>query len=287
MQFRDLDHFLKARPDILQKGPVAVILAEDGVELVSTLEHQLKLGFRSAILLHPPKVRPPSALHDNVYYIPNDPHRDDALSTPLNRMIAAAKPGLWMHCCYNAEYLHFPFCESRRIGEMLSFHAEERRGAMLSFVVDLYATDFDAFPNAVSLEQAHLDRTGYFALARNGENGPKERQLDFFGGLRWRFEEHIPKARRRIDRIALFQVKPGLTFRPDHTFDDEEYNTYACPWHHNLTATICSFRTAKALKLNPGSTYDIESFWWHNSVKFNWSSRQLMELGLMEPGQWF
>ena len=42
-------------------------------------------------------------------------------------------------------------------------------------------------------------------------NHPKERQLDFFGGLRWRFEEHVPPARRRIDRIALFKAKPGLT----------------------------------------------------------------------------
>ena len=64
--------------------------------------------------------------------------------------------------------------------------------------------------------------------------------------------------RGRIDRIALFRAKPGLHLRPDHTFDDEEYNTYACPWHHNLTAAVLSFRTAKALKSNPGSTYAIQ-----------------------------
>jgi hypothetical protein len=44
---------------------------------------------------------------------------------------------------------------------------------------------------------------------------------------------------------------------------------------------------AKALKRNPGSTYDIPTFRWDNSVPFEWSSRQLMDLGLMEPGQWF
>ena len=115
----------------------------------------------------------------------------------------------------------------------------------------------------------------------------KERQLDFFGGLRWRYEEHVPWERRRIDRIALFRAKPGLHLRPDHTFDDEEYNTYACPWHHNLTGAIASFRTAKALKSNPGSMFDITNFHWHHSVKFDWSPQQLMDLGLMEPGQWF
>ena len=135
-----------------------------------------------------------------------------------------------------------------------------------------------------------MDKTGYYALARKdvaNENGPKERQLDFFGGLRWRFEEHIPAQRRKIDRIALFKAKEGLKLRGDHTFNDEEYNTYSCEWHHNITAAICSFRTAKALKRNPGSTFDINTFRWHNSCGFEWHSQQLLDLGLMEPGQWF
>lgn len=172
--------------------------------------------------------------------------------------------------------------------ELLAFHAEERRDAMLTYVIDLYAGDIDRFPDAVSLDQAMLDRSGYYALARTDAAGqPRERQFDFYGGLRWRFEEHIPPARRRIDRIGLFRARPGLKLRSDATFSVEEYNTYACPWHHNLTAAIASFRTAKALRSNPGSRYDIQSFAWHNSVRFEWSSRQLMDLGLMEPGQWF
>ncbi len=287
MNFRDLDHFLSDQPAVLANGPIGLVLAEDDVELVSTLDHHLGLGFKSLVMLHPPDVRPPTVLHDHVYFIPHDPHREDALTTPVNRLIAAVPPGTWLYYCYNGEYLHFPFCEHRSIVELLTFHAEERRDAMLTYVVDLYAADLGTYPNAVSRETAHLDRSGYFALSRDGKDGPKDRQLDFFGGLRWRFEEHVPKDRRRIDRISLFRAKPGLRLRPDHTFDDEEYNTYACPWHNNLTAAVCSFRTAKALKLNPGSTFDIPSFWWYNSLPFEWNSRQLMDLGLMEPGQWF
>ncbi|MGL5011895.1 MAG: hypothetical protein ACRC6I_18645, partial [Paracoccaceae bacterium] len=141
-----------------------------------------------------------------------------------------------------------------------------------------------------SLETALLDRSGYYALGRPdaaNKNYPKERQLDFFGGLRWRFEEHIPQPRRKIDRISIFRAKRGLRIRPDFTFTDEEYNTYACPWHHNLTVAVCSFRTAKALRTNPGSRFDIHSFRWRNSTEFQWHSQQLMDLGLMEPGQWF
>ncbi len=161
---------------------------------------------------------------------------------------------------------------------------------MLAYVVDLYAGDLNQHGNAVSLEDSFIDRSGYYALARPdaaNHNHPKERQLDFFGGLRWRYEEHIPARRRKIDRIALFKSAAGLKLRDDNTFEEEEYNTYACPWHHNLTAAICSFRTAKALKTNPGSTFDIETFRWHNSTPFEWHSRQLLDLGLMEPGQWF
>jgi hypothetical protein len=173
---------------------------------------------------------------------------------------------------------------------MIAFHAEERRDAMLTYVVDLYAADLERFPHAVSLNEAMLDRSGYYALARKDPKNnfeAKERQLDFFGGLRWRFEEHIPPARRRIDRISLFRAQKGLVLREDHTFNIEEYNTYACPWHHNITAAVASFRTAKALRTNPGSRYLIPTFRWQNSEGFLWNSQQLMDLGLMEPGQWF
>jgi len=161
---------------------------------------------------------------------------------------------------------------------------------VLTYVIDLYAGDLTSHPNAVDLDGALLDSSGYYAdTRRGGSNGDDvmERQLNFYGGLRWRFEEHVAKPKRKIDRVGLFQAKPGLTLREDHTLTDEEMNTYACPWHHSLTASICSFRVAKALRTNPGSRHDISDFRWHKSTQFHWSSMQLMELGLMEPGQWF
>lgn len=282
-----LDAFLKSAP--LGKGPVAVVLAEDQVEVDTTLKHHLDLGFAQVILLAHPAIVVGDAIAARISRVVYDTHVDNALVLAVNRLIAAG-PGLWLYYCYNAEYLFFPFCETRSVREMLAFHIEERRDAMLSYVVDLYADNLDAFPNAVSLDHANLDRSGYYALGRPdpaNHNHPRERQLDFFGGLRWRFEEHVPLPRRKIDRIALFRAKPGLELRPDFTFSDEEYNTYACPWHHNLTNSVVSFRTAKALRTNAGSMFDIKSFHWHNSTRFEWHSQQLMDLGLMEPGQWF
>lgn len=289
MHYRGIDEFLERGRRALAKGPVALIFVEDEIEIETSLRHHVEKGFRSVVMLAPDEIAVPAALAGTVHRVVCDVHADGAVPAAVNR-IAAAAPGVWFYYGFNAEYLFYPFCEHRTVGEMLAFHAEERRDAMLAYVVDVYATDLDRHPNAVSLIDACLDRSGYYALARpdpENHNHPRERQLDFFGGLRWRFEEHIPPERRRIDRIALFRAQKGVELRPDFTFSDDEYNTYACPWHHNLTAAVLSFRTAKALRTNPGSKYDVRRLGWHNTVPCDWHSQQLMDLGLMEPGQWF
>ncbi len=289
MRYASLEEFLTTGKAALARGPVAMILAEDAVEVSSTVRHHLAAGFAALLLLTDPQVPLDPELEPQVHRIDLDPLADLAMIHAVNRVIQEA-PGIWLYYGYNAEYLFHPFCETRRIRELLTFHTEERRDALLSYVVDLYADDLTLFPNAVSLDRAHLDRSGYYALAREdaaNNHAPKERQLDFYGGLRWRFEEHVPYTRRRIDRIALFRTKPGLILRPDFTVSDEEYNTYACQWHHNITTVVASFRTAKALRTNAGSREQIKSFKWHNSVPFAWHSQQLMDLGMMEPGQWF
>jgi hypothetical protein len=288
MAHRNLNAFLASPRLENERGPLAMIFVEDLIEVDSTIRHHLDLGFRRPLVFAPPELKLPRHLEETVervgYHLPSQRPVD-----VINQIIAAA-PGIWMYYCFNAEYLFFPFCETRTVRDMLTFNTEERREAVLCYTIDLYAGDLHDHSSGVSTEDAYLDRTGYYALARPdpyNHNYPRERQLDFFGGLRWRFEEHIPEARRKIDRIALFRSKPGLMLDEHHTFNEQEYNTYSCPWHNNLTAAVCSFRTAKALKLNPGSTFDIQSFRWHNSEKFNWDSQQLLDLGLIEPGQWF
>ncbi len=271
------------------RGPIAIILAEDAVELDSTLHHHLDCGFRTVVVLVAGDHALAGDLADRVHLVTVDVQAADALTSAVNDVIDAA-PGQWIYAGYNAEYLFHPFAETRTVGEMLTFHAEERRGAMLTTVIDLYAEDLGAAPNAVSRATAHFDGAGYYALARKDEAAGwtlLERQIDLFGGLRWRFEEHVPWMRRRIDRIALFRAKPGLRMLADFTLNEAELNTFASPWHNNLTASVCSFRTAKALRANPGSREAIHQFMWRNSVRFEWRSQQLMDLGFMEPGQWF
>ncbi|MEM1428750.1 MAG: glycosyltransferase family 2 protein [Pseudomonadota bacterium] len=294
--FDSLAAFRRSGKAALASGPAALLIAEDAVELGSTLAHLAERGFRSIAVFAPdtvPLPDPPRPLPARpalrLARIRMDTRPADTLTEVVNAAIETAPPGTWLHACYNAEYLMYPFCESRSVGEMLSFHAEERREALLGFVVDLYAADLAQTPSGVDRAAPYLDRIGYYALARaqpDPPNAPRERQLDFYGGLRWRFEEHTHPARRRIDRIALFRTRPGLRLLPDGTLNVPEMNTYACAWHHSLTAAICSFRAAKALRSNSVSRGEIESFLWTGSTPFTWTSTQLMELGLMEPGQW-
>jgi len=286
MQFSDMAEFLTKGVPALAPGPVAILLMEDQGETNSTIRHHLKLGFKNVLVIGGDSLRISGELTDKIRRIPYDLGEDNAVINVVNPIIAAL-PGRWIYYGFNAEYLFYPFCETRSIGEMTTFVSEERRESVLTYVIDLYAGDTTTHPNGLSLEDAYMDQSGYYAQARTRDNQTMERQLDMYGGLRWRFEEHVDYQRRKIDRIGVFRAQKGLELRADNTFNIEEYNTYACPWHHNVTGAICSFRAAKSLKSNPGSANEVPSFMWHNSRKFTWHSRQLMDLGLMEPGQWF
>lgn len=283
-----LGQFIQTRPRALAKGPIAIILIEDGAAIPETLRHHLRLGFRHILALSPEPVPLPEDHGGRISNLIWQTRRPAAHVDAVNTVIQAVPEGTWLYYCFNAEFLFYPFSESRSVGEMLAFHLEERRNAMLSYVIDIYAADLKRFPNAVSLDEAMFDRIGYYALARkDAKGGFEERQLNFHGGLRWRFEEHLPADRLRIDRIALFRATQGLKIGGDHLFNIQEYNTYSCPWHHNLTAAIASFRVAKALATNPGSRDSVHGFIWHNSCPFTWRAQQFMDHGLMEPGQWF
>lgn len=288
MHFKSLSDATRHDAIRTAKGPLAILIAEDDAALAETIAHHQSAGFATILLVAPADLAMAEPLADDIIHITHATRGPHVLEAIVNPIIAALPDKTWTYYGYNAEFLFYPFAETRSVPELLRFHSEERRFSMLTYVVDAYAADLTTAANAVSMDEAMLDRSGYYALARKDDTGiALDRQLDFYGGLRWRFEEHIPEQRRRIDRIALARTQKGLALRDDHTWSIPEYNTYACPWHHNLTAAIVSFRTAKALRTNPASRYEIDTFRWHNSLAFDWHSRQLLDLGLIEPGQWF
>ena len=278
----DLDQFLRQNAGALP-APIAVILAEDSVELDSTIRHHRNLGFPTILALGDiAGIAPAEGLHAI-------PARLDTVEDSIDALNAIIKAcqGKWIAYAFNAEYLFFPHCETRSIKDAIAFMEEERRTSVFTYAIDLYPQDLPAHRAGVDRETAHLDRSGYYGLERF--DGPEvlERQYDIFGGLRWRFEEHIPWEKRRIDRVSLFKAEKGLEIGPDLRLNIPEMNTIACEWHNNMTMAVMSFRVAKALMHNPGSADAIDSFTWDGSRKFDWSSQQLLELGFMETGQWF
>lgn len=288
MDYTSLNNFFKLGKGHLKKGPIALIFAEDEKELASTIIHHAKLGFAKIIVFSKSIPVLPTSVENKIISVHVDLFHSSGVSFILNKINDLAQ-NQWIYFCYNAEYLFYPFCETRSVTELLDFHSEERRQAMLTYVVDLYPNDLSSPKRATSIENVHLDGTGYFALARldPSTHQPLDRQLDYFGGLRWRFEEYVPFNQGKINRVSIFKSSKGLRISADYTFDNQEYNTYACPWHSNLTAAVVSLRAAKALMTNPDSKAEIEDLSWQHSIPFEWRSTQLLDLGLIEPGQWF
>jgi hypothetical protein len=287
-----LDDVLSRGRAILARGPLALIFAEDLAQVTATLDHHLGRGFRTVVLLAPDWVLESAAVPEGVVQVVHDVRTaPGGLSAAASRVLAGAEPGTWVYAGYNAEYLYYPFCETRTVGEMLAFHAEERRAALPCVTVDLYPDDPDRLPDGATGGRAWMDAGGYYSVpVRDPGNGwaPLDRQIEIHGGLRWRMEGHVPWERRRLDRIALLRADRGLSLTPDwRVAGDPERNTVNCPWHRNLSGAVVSFRVAKALATNPASRDGIHSFMGPMSVRFDGSSRQLMELGFMEPGQWF
>jgi hypothetical protein len=287
MQFETLAAFLQSGPTFLAKGPVSVIYDEDGFALTESIAHALRIGFKSVVVISP---FGPSVGDDPRVHTVRHEFRVEGFQVSLNGIISVAPPKTWLHAAFNGEFLWYPFLETRSVGELCTFHAEERRSAFFTMVIDAYCDADLASATTVSEDDVWFDGTGYFALARHDPKNPLvtfDRQSDLYGGLRWRMEELVPWERRRIDRITLFQTAKGLTMRPDHTLSEAELNTVSCPWHHNITLALISFRTAKALKTNGTTRERVPPFRGGTSVRFEGSSEQLLRLGMIDPGQWF
>ena len=264
----------------LLPGPVVLILNEDDFELASTVEHHRDLGFENIVVIGAPNNS--AGIDATIVPAAANGSPGDVIN-PLMDMLA----GRWVLVLYNAEYLIFPFCEHRTIRDVTQFMDEERRNAVFCVTVDLYSEEIDRDATNIDRENMWFDKAGYYAMDRFDGPDRLVRQINIFGGLKWRYAEHVPWHRQSIERIALFRAATGLRFDSAGVLSDAEMNTIACPWHNNLTAGIASCRVAKSLLQNPGSTWDIERFTWGQSERFDWTSTQLMHHGLIEPGQWF
>lgn len=261
---------------------MAIVFGEDGCELASTMERCAAIGFAAAILFRPAIVAQPDSPGllqvDHLVKSRADAAR---LLNKLHRPLS----GRWIAPIFNSEYLFFPYCETRSVRDFTGFMEEERRLSVHGVTIDLYAENIGEAPDGVSRIAAGFDALGYYGYSHeDGEGFP---QAELYGGLRWRFAERIPAKGQRIDRPALYVAQPDLTVDAEFRFSEAGMNALSCPWHRNPTAAILSFRTVRALLRNPTSARAIEGFVWEGTQSCTWRSDQLMQLGFMEPGQWF
>jgi len=270
----------------LLPGAVAIVLVEDGIGLMDTILHTEKIGFRNIIFVS--QTQPVLVCHENlsinIYWFSIPSHSREANLKALNNLVSQLS-GRWVYYCFNAEFLFFPFQEHRSIDDLTQFMEEERRSHIFAYVIDIYTAKMDE--KTLDTDNVFMDSSGYYAMDRFVDGVSQDRQIEVFGGLKWRYSEHIPWESQRIDRVPFFKAQNGLTIDNQLRLSEPEMNTYSCPWHHNVTCAIASLRTAKSLRRNPGSSAVIDNFMWGQSIPFDWTSKQFMELGMMEPGQWF
>ena len=104
MRHSDLSSFLDRQQG--KAGPVALVLAEDEVELDSTLTHLVKCGFSHVVLLAPDGVRIAEGLEQTVHVVRHDVFAEGALVGAVNQVgpVVQVLPGV-ARCGSFADFL--------------------------------------------------------------------------------------------------------------------------------------------------------------------------------------
>ncbi len=284
MEHPSPDAFLaSAAAGSLSGGPLAVVLAEQRYMVRETVARMLRLGAAAVIVAGTETADLfREGLPEGARVIPvrADLDRPGGAAAVLNA-VGARWPGRWIAWAFNGEFLFFPWCETRVLADITTFLAEERRRILYCYALDLYADPLPADGTAPEEAGLRMDVSGYHAF-------PKEQGwLDVYGGLGWRFEGMIPAAQQHIGRASLYRSDPEVPLGPELRFAKLAYASVSCPWHHNPTGAVMSLRRARQLFANPGFEAVRRKLVWAGSRPFDWSSAQLLELGMIEPGQWF
>ena len=91
---KNRDIFLEEGTAVLAKGPVAIILVEDDVEIATTLRHHQQAGFASTIVFMPDEFALPRDLQDLVHRLGYIMAREGAMELAVNSVIAATPRSL-------------------------------------------------------------------------------------------------------------------------------------------------------------------------------------------------
>ncbi len=275
MQFQTVREFARARTK-LPMAMTAVVLCDSPRHAQNSISHLIAQGAAAVVTIGDcGPIDTDGRPHVRIAQNP-EPRAHKALTEVLK-----ALTGRWVTWLWAGEFLFYPFAESRNLAELTGFLTDERRKMLYCYALDLYAAQMprgDQDPKDCGL---HFDRIGYqpFPIADKG--------LNLHGGLGWRFEELSPAEMHQIGRSTLIKVEEGMTLDRFWRFGHPDFDSVSCPWHNSPTGAVMSLRRSYRITAHPGFADVASDLMWQGSVPFDWSSRQLLELGMIEPGQWF
>ncbi|MEM7241260.1 MAG: hypothetical protein AAF429_03650 [Pseudomonadota bacterium] len=267
-------------------GAVAFLFVDDDHWLKETIDHLNHLGF-SRIYAIGPKVS--DFKHESealVWLTLPQIYNEvavDILNTTMSDLV-----GHWVYYCFNGEFLHFPFDETRKIDDFTAFLAEERRVTALSTKIDIYPGASILDLKKLKVSQCWLDQVGYYSnIGRDQFNNQIANSLNVQGGFRWRLAEHLPVDSQTLNRNSIFFPQHKLRLLPNFNFSSLEYETAHAAWHRSPTTVTASIRAYKYLREHNRADDFIGNLKYKGSLPYQQRGRQFLELGFMEPGQWF
>lgn len=276
MHYPTAKAFIRAKPS-LPAGIVGIVLCESAVHADHSAQALVDRGVGTVIAIGAHGgITDPGVPVVRIDEAP-ELHSDRAILNTVFR----ALDGRWVVWLWNGEFLLFPFYETRTLADLTQFLADERRRALYAYAIDLYSRDMPPPAAPPDTSALYFDRIGYHAFPKDGG------QLRLYGSLGWRFEELCPPALQPIGRTGLLKVGPDTVLDRERLFGQTDLDSVACPWHHNPTAAIFSLRRTQRILAHPGFGPVADRLFWDGSTQCQWSSRQLLELGMIEPGQWF
>ena len=268
------------------EGAVAFVFVDDPHWVTETLEHLERHGFARVYAVGKSIE---GFLHqsENVVWL-DLPQITNKTAVDILNSKMADLTGHWTYYCFNGEFFHFPFDETRKIDDFTSFLAEERRITALSTKIDLYPATHIEDLNTLGLGQCWLDRVGYYSNTGKDRNGRDiDNSLNILGGFRWRLSEFLPDDSQGLNRNTLFLPHPNLKMQSDFRFESAEYETAHARWHRSPTTVTASIRAYKYLREQNNAEEIIGNLRFRGSSPYQKRAQQFMELGFMEPGQWF
>nr|MCW1951193.1 hypothetical protein [Octadecabacter sp.] len=95
-----LQAFLKDGAPLLKKGPVALVFAEDEVELDATIRHNLGAGFLHVIVFAMPEFEVADDVASDIVRVSYNMLAPAALETAMNAVMKATGD-IWIYYCFN------------------------------------------------------------------------------------------------------------------------------------------------------------------------------------------